>query len=102
MGNIISYDTEEMGLWSGNVSDAATSFVDEVGSLYKLIDEFVADDFTGNTSEEFKALTEGVRPKYEDNYDIINECAKLIQDSATNYADNDAALQREINNSSVF
>ena len=102
MGNIISYDTEEMGLWSCNVSDAATAFVDEVGSLYKLIDEFVADDFTGNTSEEFKSLTDGVRPKYEDNYDIINECAKLIQDSASNYADNDAALQREIGNSSLF
>ena len=57
MGNIISYDTEEMGLWSGNVNEAAQSFVDEVGSLYRLIDEFVADDFA--TNGRFYAIRNG-------------------------------------------
>ena len=49
---ITAYDTEQMRSYSGNIEECANIYKDNVDYLYRLVEELVADDFTGDVAKK--------------------------------------------------
>lgn len=102
MTTITVYDTEEMRSYSGNIGEAANMYKDNVDSLYRLVEELVADDFTGDVGTEFSEEVLSKKSYYLGMYETLEDCAGLIKEKSGIIDDNTQMLNNHIRSGNYF
>jgi hypothetical protein len=99
---ITAYDTEQMRSYSGNIEESANIFKDNVDLLYRLVEELVADDFTGDVGTGFSEEVLSKKNYYLGMYDTLVDCAGLIKEKSGIIDDNTQMLNSQIRSGNYF
>ena len=99
---ITSFDTEQMRSYSGNIEECANIYKDNVDYLYRLVEELVADDFTGDVGTGFSEEVLSKKTYYMGMYDTLVDCAGLIKEKSARIDDNTQMLNNQIRSGNYF
>lgn len=99
---ITAFDTEQMRSYSGNIEESANIFKDNVDLLYRLVEELVADDFTGDVGTGFSEEVLSKKTYYMGMYDTLVDCAGLIKEKSARIDDNTQMLNSQIRSGNYF
>ena len=99
---ITAYDTEQMRSYSGNIEECANIYKDNVYYLYRLVEELVVDDFTGDVGTGFSEEVLSKKTYYMGMYDTLVDCAGLIKEKSARIDDNTQMLNNQIRSGNYF
>lgn len=99
---IVGHNTELMQSWSGNIKNSAEEYRELISSLYNLVDNLVASDFTGGLSQDFENAVLNKRDDFNRLSDILEECADLISNTSSKIESDEESLSAQIQNHSVI
>ena len=99
---ITAYDTEQMRSYSGNIEECANIYKDNVDYLYRLVEELVADDFTGDVGTGFSEEVLSKKTYNMGMYDTLVDCAGLIKEKSARIDDNTQMLNNQIRSGNYF
>ena len=99
---ITAYDTEQMRSYSGNIEECANIYKDNVDYLYRLVEDLVADDFTGDVGTGFSEEVLSKKTYYMGMYDTLVDCAGLIKEKSARIDDNTQMLNNQIRSGNYF
>lgn len=99
---ITAFDTEQMRSYSGNIEECANIYKDNVDYLYRLVEELVADDFTGDVGTGFSEEVLSKKTYYMGMYDTLVDCAGLIKEKSARIDDNTQMLNNQIRSGNYF
>jgi hypothetical protein len=91
-----------MRSYSGNIEECANIYKDNVDLLYRLVEELVADDFTGDVGTGFSEEVLSKKTYYMGMYDTLVDCAGLIKEKSARIDDNTQMLNSQIRSGNYF
>ena len=102
MANNISYSTDQMREWSDNMRNMASEYDNNIRALYQELESFIGSGFTGGLADEFLSSFQDKKKEFIENKNIIEECAKFINDRANKINSDEEEISNRIKNDNYF
>ncbi len=99
---IVSHNTEAMKSWSGIITNSAAEYDELINSLYNLVDNLVAADFTGGLSQDFENSVLEKRDEFHKLSELLGECSELISKTSSSIESDEAELKSRIQSHNMF
>ena len=100
--SFVGHNTNEMRSWSDDISNAAQEYDGLIRSLYSLVDNFVAVDFTGGLSSQFQTSVMNQRQHLNDLTNVLQEVSDCVKQTSAVIDQDEADLKHMMDKSSLF
>lgn len=100
--NFVGHNTGEMRNWSDDMGNLSQEYDNLIRSLYNLVDNFVAADFTGGLSTQFQSTVMAQRDHLNGLTEFLQEVSDCIKQTSSIIDRDEEDLTRMMNSSSLF